>query len=502
MTVERKETPQDHRGMSVWIEGLILAAACAVGYISTLSAGFLADDIVIVYALKNHSIFEIMTSGLFFRPLVWLTFASDERLFGNWALGFHLVNLVLHFAASLGVAACARIVVRRRTAVRRYAGLVAGLAFAWHPAHPEAVVWIAGRYDLVAGALLAWSLYFHLRARDGNGKKPVLQAVSLVLFALACVSKESAFMFPFVILAAEWLRPEASGSARRTWSSRLASVAPFFAVALILFVLRWILLGGLMGGEYVPEESAGLAAWKIIYNAFVQPFKILVFPLNQPLFRQVGVHWVILCGLILVSPLLLLFFGFRWRIAAFCALAIVLFALPTAYVGIVEDELRNSRFLYVPSIFYSLCIGAILANSLGSRKTVKAAAILAWVWLGTSFICLLQNDYAWHEAGKLVRSAEESTEVLVDRYRDQWGEEKSSILAFNVPRTYMGALAFDWGFPEMLRMRYPDELGEVEIEVIHQGIQTEENFRKADMAVAEGSVIWLFDDRTWRFVEY
>ena len=119
--------------MSRWATALIIACAAILAYYPILFSGFVSDDFMILYNIKHYKITDVGSQGMFFRPLVYISFAIDSFISGDRALWFHSVNLFLHIIASLGVAACADILLRKR-----YAGLTAGLVFALHPVHPEA----------------------------------------------------------------------------------------------------------------------------------------------------------------------------------------------------------------------------------------------------------------------------------------------------------------------------------------------------------------------------
>src|SRR5256886_10905103 len=86
-----------------------------------------------------------------YRPLAIATDALD------WSVGsagwFHAVNLMWHIGASVLVA-----VLARRWAGDA-AGLVAGLAFAVHPVHVEAVANVVGRNELMAAVFTLLAVY-------------------------------------------------------------------------------------------------------------------------------------------------------------------------------------------------------------------------------------------------------------------------------------------------------------------------------------------------------
>ena len=481
-----------------WAVPSAIILACVLGYLPTMTVGFLADDYVILNNIRNGVIIELGSGGMFFRPFVWLTFSLNWFIFGHSAVGFHAVNLLLHIAASLGVAACAYIILRRRSA-----GLVAGLIFAMHPAHPEAVVWVAGRYDVMSGALLAWSLYCYLRSREPEvtGARR-LRAVSLVLFALACVSKELAFTFPAVILLCGLIPVGNSPATSTGMKSNVKYILPYFIVAALIFAWRLERLGGIGGGEYVPQTLAGIFSASVLYHAIIQPLAVLLLPLNRPLLEAVDLSWIVLVHVFLLAPMLLMLIDFRWRIIVFCAAAALICALPTAYTGILEDSLRNSRFLYTPSMFFSILLAALFISAGGKPRMERVAGGLAVIYIATLFLILNQNNDTWRKAGDMVQRASSSTVELIERHKGEWGSSRTELVIFNVPRTYIGALTFDWGLPEMLMLRYGDELKGVDIEVIHGGILVPEDVRKLDEAVEQKAVVWFFNSERWEYVDY
>ncbi len=91
-----------------------------------------------------------------YRPLTVQTFALERRLFGDQPLPFHAANVLLHAAISVAVWWLAR-----RLGASALGGLLAGMLFAVHPIHTEAVTNIVGRAELmsIGGMLLAVRLY-------------------------------------------------------------------------------------------------------------------------------------------------------------------------------------------------------------------------------------------------------------------------------------------------------------------------------------------------------
>ena len=170
-----------------------------------------------------------------YRPLVIATYAFDRLVDGaGW---FHAVNLLWHAAVAVAVAALAR----RWT--DDAAALIAGLLFAVHPVHVEAVANVVGRAELMAGLFTLLAVYAAL----------VLDRVgwSAVAWALGLLCKENAAVAP-ALIALGWLvglaRPERRQAAR--------------------FVASWVLVGGAYAAVYT-MIGHGFARYDTVAPMFV-----------------------------------------------------------------------------------------------------------------------------------------------------------------------------------------------------------------------------------------
>ncbi|MFH1619388.1 MAG: CDC27 family protein [bacterium] len=104
---------------------------------------------------------DILFAG---RPLTTLTKALDKKLFGNEYSGHRLHNIAWHFLAAW----FALLVAAELTGSKAF-GLAAALVFALHPVQTESVAYLAGRRDVLCGALSLASLYLWLLgARTGR----------------------------------------------------------------------------------------------------------------------------------------------------------------------------------------------------------------------------------------------------------------------------------------------------------------------------------------------
>ena len=179
----------------------LAAGAAVVVYLPALGNRFALDDVSIVErnpashsvgaALRafDRSYWPPENGAGQWRPLVILSFALDWQVSRGSPAWLHAVNLLWHAAAT------AAVVLVAAPYVTEAAALVAGLLFAVHPVHVEAVANLVGRAELMAGLflLLAVLASRSVRRRRGDGRRTWPAEVAL-LVAVACglLSKEHA----------------------------------------------------------------------------------------------------------------------------------------------------------------------------------------------------------------------------------------------------------------------------------------------------------------------
>lgn len=168
-----------------------------------------------------------------YRPFTIFTLALNYATTGLRPVGFHATNIALHALACLLVYWFAR----RLTGDATLA-LIAGLLFAVHPVHVEAIANIVGRAEmLVCIWLLAAMLLLMPRAgRPGLGRT----ALAALCCLLGLLSKESAISYPVIAVLVLWW----TGVAVREWRWWLPRLVVLALPLAIYFPLRYIALDG------------------------------------------------------------------------------------------------------------------------------------------------------------------------------------------------------------------------------------------------------------------
>ncbi len=216
---------------------LVLAALAVFG--RTAGFEFVAyDDDAYVYA-NRHVKPGLTLDGIKWafthahssnwHPLTWLSHMLDCQLYGQWAGGHHLTNVLLHAAASVVLF----LALRSLTGATWPSGMVAAL-FCLHPLHVESVAWVAERKDVLSGlffALTLWAYAGYVRSRPLPGPHPnplpegegtlgrphpnplpkgegtfsfARYALVVVLFALGLLCKPMLVTLPFVLLLLDY----------------------------------------------------------------------------------------------------------------------------------------------------------------------------------------------------------------------------------------------------------------------------------------------------------
>ncbi|HEX8537813.1 MAG TPA: glycosyltransferase family 39 protein, partial [Cystobacter sp.] len=225
-----------------WLSLTLVCACALLAYANTLANGFVWDDVVLIQSnpwLKGPEhlghIFgshfwafhaEGGVSQNYYRPLVHLTFMLCHALFGLQPWGYHLVSLLGHVAVSglvyqVGLLLCAR----RRTGP--FAALAAGLLFAVHPIHSEAVAWAAAVNDVAMTLGVMLALWWMMTSGPGPTLRGALAGLS---FLFALLFKEPGILLLGMVGVYDVV------TAGRTWSARqwVGRYAPL-AVALALY---------------------------------------------------------------------------------------------------------------------------------------------------------------------------------------------------------------------------------------------------------------------------
>ncbi len=426
---------------------LILALAALVANLPALFPGFIHDDHRIIE--QNELVRdpsragEILTSGYWtvgdtpvpnlYRPLTILSFSLNYAIGGDSAVGYRLVNLALHLAATLLVLGLGLLLIppKRPGESGWEPAFIAALLFAVHPVHTEVLGEVVGRAELLAAVGTLVCVVAFLRARLSDGGRPGLwYAVSIAAFVGGFLSKENAVVAPFLVLAADLLVTRR----RPLWSFHAAAGA---ALALVL-ALRVAALGSLNPDGLVhfidnpiahmgPIEGRLTAIGVLALYAMllVAPLRLSVDYSYDAIPAAAGIFDPrVLAGVVILAAGTVGFIHFRRRRPT-VALAVAWLGLamaPTANLLLPIGTIMAERLLYLPSVGFCLLVAALLYRVdlgpgerhgawVGGVRVVMAMVILAFAVRGA--VRLLD----WRDDRTLFRAA---IEVVPDSVRARY----------------------------------------------------------------------------------
>ena len=216
----------DKRGV---MEGLVCAVT-VLAYLGTLSFGFVYDDKPVIvdnvgirsWRFLAHYFIPQISAGIaapssatFYRPVTLLWLRLNYANFGLNPVGWHFAMVAFHVLMTYLV-----FVVVGKLSGNRGTAALAAIFFGLHPVHVENVAWLSSVNDLLMSVLLLASFLAYLNFRDGRELKSWI-AISVLLFALALLSKETAAVFPLLIFgfAVIFARPRPTENSNRVWSA-------------------------------------------------------------------------------------------------------------------------------------------------------------------------------------------------------------------------------------------------------------------------------------------
>ncbi|KAI4825254.1 hypothetical protein KUCAC02_020941 [Chaenocephalus aceratus] len=178
---------------------LLCSAVALVLYVNTLGADFCYDD---SRAIKTNQdlLPETPWTNIFYddfwgtllthsgshksyRPLCTLSFRLNHAVGGLEPWGYHLVNVALHGAVTGLFTSLARLLLGGGLW-----SLLAGLLFASHPIHTEAVAGVVGRADEGATLFFLLSLLCYMRHCQLRGHAGPVRLVAWFLGSLVCAA--------------------------------------------------------------------------------------------------------------------------------------------------------------------------------------------------------------------------------------------------------------------------------------------------------------------------
>ncbi len=406
-----------------WMTGiacLLLVAAIFTVFGQTIGFGFVNYDDP-TYVTQNPNVLGGMTPGNIkwalttgyfnnWHPITWLSLILDAQVYGLWAGGYHLSNILLHALTAIGL-----FLVLRRLTSELWPSFFVAVIFAIHPLRAESVAWIAERKDVLSGVFFVATLaaYRHYAIAPFSLGRYLL---ALITFTLGLMAKPMLVTTPFLLLLLDFwpLRrfgQEVSADATTTKAPLrrlLLEKLPFLAIAtvscIITAVAQSTAIASLQAKPFDIRISNAIVSYVTYVVHFFYPTDLAAFypypALGIPAWKT------LLCGSLIVlvsviglglrrrAPYLLV--GWFWYLGTL---------VPVIGLLQVGNQAMADRYTYLPQIGLAIAVVWGLHDltrfsaAVGIRRVAAATVVLALMTAAFA-----QTSY-WRDSETLWRHA-------------------------------------------------------------------------------------------------
>ena len=208
LLIQTMATREETDRSGTWISLFILTVFTLLTFVNSWPDALVFDDKIFFGPESEHRLESLgeafnrklwnRESGLY-RPLLSIDFELQNRLFGSWREGYHLVNILLHLITTLTLFGFLRYFFRvtqpRDRNVPFYA-LMAALVFAVHPMHTEVVNSVFNKSSMYVSLAAVAGLWWLLSNME---KRPAGAWIGFgMIYSAAILFKESALVLPGV----------------------------------------------------------------------------------------------------------------------------------------------------------------------------------------------------------------------------------------------------------------------------------------------------------------
>jgi tetratricopeptide (TPR) repeat protein len=377
-------------------------------WLALFAAAIVASLIVFAPALKGPFVFDdlhlpfadphAVSGRLGFwiggvRPVLMLTYWVNFVISGTHPLGYHLMNIGFHAANALLVF----FILERLFAIsgaafdQRIYAFAGAAIFLLHPLQTEAVDYIAGRSEIVAGFFFLAGWLVFLRSFEKKSGF-ILTLVLCFLTGLAVESKENAVSLPAILLLTDFCFPAHSlrEQLRSRW--KLYSILVTGGVAVGVRIVLSLKAAGAAG------FSTGISPFAYALTqcrTILTYVRLFVIPLGQngdwalPFYHSIfsGAAVIWMAGLLLLLAFAIWTYK-RDRLVFYGLGVFFLILAPTSSIIPIADAMAERR-MYLP------IIGLIVVLLYGVARFASASP---WRWKATTAALLACAFLSWNRS--------------------------------------------------------------------------------------------------------
>lgn len=397
------------------INVLLILAIGIIVYANSFGGEFIFDDRVLIrdnlYIKSFKNIGHIFSSEFFndiegfnfYRPLAAFLDMLDYSIWRLNPFGYHLTNFMLHF-----IVTCLIYAALYNLFKNYYIVLFLSLLFLTHPSATEAITYIAGRADPLAFIFLLISLllstYFFGRTPSKN---KLYYGLSVISFALACLSKEIAVVFPAFLFLYTLLNGK---QINKRVKRNLLLMLPYLLISAGAVFLRYSVLMRAQNAFFTTDNANLFLRVLNLPLIIFKYIAMFVFPRSFVFEQSMNYYTSILCMPIFASTvaaiiflvLLIKFYDSRMILGLTWFLT---FILPVSGIISINAPIYH-HWLYIPSLGLLIILATLLLklrNYMKGSKLYKVFFYYALPLIGIlvitvfSVLSIKQNIYFKNE---------------------------------------------------------------------------------------------------------
>ena len=320
--------------------------------IITNNYSFLSDFRNVFHAFEKDN-FMSQKGENYYRPIQTVSFMIDAQINGEKPYAYHFSNILYHILTVIVL-----FFLLRKLGIHDNISFFLSLLFSVHPLFTDAIAWISGRGDLLAGLFCSVSFLFFIHYNFTKNKLFFL--LHSLTFILALFSKEISVILPLVLIYYYWI------ILKNKYKIRV----------LVPFILVWgisVFAFFFLGHVYLNSNNilslkafiSKLPVIPIFLGKLVIPVGLSSMPVFDILFTTLGLILFISSGIYILKLKIenksLIILGIFWFLG---------FIIPAMFVGLpfvkVHFDYLECR-AYLPSIGIFIALGVVLNEKIKER---------------------------------------------------------------------------------------------------------------------------------------
>lgn len=356
----------------------------------------LAEDRAVGHLLGNFFSAEGLQIG-FYRPFGQASWIFSALMSGADPAGWRILNLLLHLLNGwLVYRLVARLAQSQATPATAW---LAAATFWLYPLAPEASVWIAGRYDLLALAGTLFACERHLASRRLFDTARLL---SLTALAFALGSKEAAIAAPALFFLSGLIVTERrpSGVGTLAWLTRSIARSLRDCLPALLLLAAYFLLRKYLFGDSVRVYSAFQPLLAFEPAEFLRRLVAMAPVLREPFGAAAPWLMAVIAGVLGTGFVAALRCAqwLRWWLLPGVATALTVVAVLVHFPG-AEPSGMDARFFYATGAWLAVWLFLPFSDT----RLALPRALCATILLPTFAAFLSLSIAPWRDAGLAMR---------------------------------------------------------------------------------------------------